>query len=234
MLTNLNSYSNVKLVYGYPGDGKTHYIRCKLRSESNSAIISISVNEAFTPLNAIKSLSKLPKNSTKCAIFFNFTIVSNYKNGVQDVEERRKLAELMDSLGWFFYHLLILGYVEDPTTGISYCLPGKQDWTVYVEVPSLDRSHKPEESLQIFSSDIPTFGLLGTADSINQKELIYTVDRDVQLVCKYLKAYEIGQGDEGIDRLFETRRTPTTGIYNFLTSMTYLYLFITCRTVERV
>ena len=54
------------------GDGKTHYIKRQLHKDQPSLVIT--VNESFSPLNAILKLRKLPRNKT-CNIFFNFTIV---------------------------------------------------------------------------------------------------------------------------------------------------------------
>ena len=55
------------------GDGKTHYIQQQLAH--SSASLTVSVNEAFTPLNAISKLRTLPLNQNNCAIFFNFTML---------------------------------------------------------------------------------------------------------------------------------------------------------------
>ena len=40
----------------------------------------------------------------------------------------------MDSISWFFFDLLVLGYVEDRNSGLSFRLPGDLSWTIYVEV----------------------------------------------------------------------------------------------------
>ena len=40
----------------------------------------------------------------------------------------------MEVIGWFFFDLLILGYVEDPATGKSFRIPGGLEWAIYVEV----------------------------------------------------------------------------------------------------
>ena len=56
-----------------PGDGKTHYIKNQLKQ--SAAGLTVAVNEAFTPLNAIKKLRTLSKNQRDCAIFFNFTML---------------------------------------------------------------------------------------------------------------------------------------------------------------
>ena len=51
-----------------------------------------------------------------------------------DGEERRTYEELIASVGWFFFDLFVLGYVEDPITGVSFRFPGGMSWAVYVEV----------------------------------------------------------------------------------------------------
>ena len=40
----------------------------------------------------------------------------------------------MDVIAWFFFDLLVLGYVEDPDTGLSFRIPGGLEWAVYIEV----------------------------------------------------------------------------------------------------
>ncbi len=40
----------------------------------------------------------------------------------------------MEVIGWFFFDLLILGYVEDPVTGRSFRVPGGLQWAIYIEV----------------------------------------------------------------------------------------------------
>ena len=55
------------------GDGKTHYIKRQLKQCPSSC--TISVNEAFAPLGAIKKLQRLASNEPKCAIFINFTLL---------------------------------------------------------------------------------------------------------------------------------------------------------------
>ena len=120
---------------------------------------------------------------------------------LQDEIEKKKAAELIEEIGWFFYHFLVLGYVEDPVTGISFRFPGGQQWAIYIEVPSLDHEHKPEESLGLFMECFPTLRLLGSSHLIDPA-IPMTVDEDVQLVCKYLRAYKIG-GIKGIDKIIK-------------------------------
>ena len=43
----------------------------------------------------------------------------------------------MEVIGWFFFDLLILGYVEDPVTGNSFRIPGGLEWAIYIEVNNI-------------------------------------------------------------------------------------------------
>ena len=70
----------------------------------------------------------------------------------------------------------------------------------HVQVPSHDNM-TPEEALKHFQQEIPALGLLGTPHQIHC-DTPYTVDDGVQLVCKYLKALQVG-GKGGIDRLYQ-------------------------------
>lgn len=51
-----------------------------------------------------------------------------------DESEQARHQQLMEVIGWFFFDLLMLGYVEDSNTGLSFCIPGGLAWAVYVEV----------------------------------------------------------------------------------------------------
>jgi len=66
----------------------------------------------------------------------------------------------------------------------------------------------PKEFLEDFLSEIPILRTLGTAELV-ESTAQYSVksNPDVQLVCKYLKAYETG-GEKGIDRLFKEGTVP--------------------------
>lgn len=60
------------IFFNTKGDGKTYYIKKELNRSSSCS--TIAVNEAFTPLGAIKKLQCLPSDKCGCAIFFNFTL----------------------------------------------------------------------------------------------------------------------------------------------------------------
>ena len=105
---------------------------------------------------------------------------------------------MIEAIGWFFFDLLILGYIEDKDTGLSFQLPIGLGWIIYVEVPSRDLAMNPHDMLKHFCDDIPTLGLLGTPHLI-PSDTPFIIDDDAQLVCKYLKAYK----EKRIDRLYK-------------------------------
>ena len=115
----------------------------------------------------------------------------------------------MKTISQFFFDLFLLGYVEDPVTGVSVSIPGGMSWVFYVEVPSQIGYEEPTKSLDQFIHDIPALGLVGNPTEID-KNTLYKVDDEVQLVCKYLKAYldykESGKESTGINRLYKEGR----------------------------
>jgi len=76
------------------------------------------------------------------------------------------------------------------------------------QVPARGLSSNPIDLLEDFLSEIPILRTLGTAEIV-ESTAQYSVksNPDVQLVCKYLKAYETG-GEKGIDRLFKEGTVP--------------------------
>ena len=118
-----------------------------------------------------------------------------------DKNEHIRYKKLMEVIGWFFFDLFILGYVEDPVTGHSFRMPGGLAWSVYIEVPSRDLKLSAANNLKQFCEEIPTLWLIASAHFVHQ-ERPCAVDSDVQLVCKYLRAYET-KGPTGIDRLYK-------------------------------
>lgn len=48
-------------------------------------------------------------------------------------------------IGWFFFDLLLLGYVEDPSTGISFCSIEERELEIYIEVHNCFELHIKEK-----------------------------------------------------------------------------------------
>ena len=71
------------------------------------------------------------------------------------------------------------------------------------QVPSWNSSPNANVFLDDFLSEMPILKLLGRPTLVVSTARYSDVsDPDVQLVCKYLKAYDIG-GVKGIDRLYK-------------------------------
>ena len=62
------------------------------------------------------------------------TIESLTSQGSVHESEKARHQQLMEVIGWFFFDLLMLGYVEDSYTGLSFRVSGGQAWAIYVEV----------------------------------------------------------------------------------------------------
>ena len=139
------------------GVGKSHYIRQQLVKSSRS--VTIAVNEGFELLKTIQRLHDLPKHQRNCAIYFNFNLVPPVGVSMQHYcsylvmfllllvlyvvqdsvhkEDKKSYDALMETISWFFFDLLFLGYVEDSHSGESFQLPGGLSWSIYVEVSVL-------------------------------------------------------------------------------------------------
>ena len=107
-------------------------------------------------------------------------------------------GQSVELISWFLFDLLILSYIEDNDSGLSFRLPGGMGWQIYVEVPSRDLNTTSDVLLELFCKDIPIAFLIGTPYLIQNKTIIH-VNAEVQLVCKYLKAYK----ENEIDRLYK-------------------------------
>ena len=66
-------------------------------------------------------------------------------------------------------------------------------------MPSREHDN-PDKALKQFCCEVPILGMICTQHII-PRDKAYSVDEDVQLVCKYLRALSIG-GIRGIDKLY--------------------------------
>ena len=196
-------FSVVELVHGLEGDGKTHYIRNKIGSPFHSIVISI--NEAFSVPAIIEKMNLIPMQVDVC-IYFNFTITC-HKKSAKDGKDHLEYMELMRRVNWFFFDLLVLNYISDSTSALIFRIPAGYQWRLYIEVPSRPNETDPHKNLIDFQDEIPILSIMGTPVLIGG-DLPYLIDRDVQLICKYLHAYSsyVDKKDVGINRLFDEKK----------------------------
>jgi len=64
------------------------------------------------------------------------------------------------------------------------------------------------EALKLLHKEVPALYLIGSPQYIHP-DTPFTIDSDVQLVCKYLQAYNLKDSRQrGIDRLYKEGRAP--------------------------
>ena len=196
-------FSVIELVYGLEGDGKTHYIRSSIGESYYNIVISI--NEAFSVPAIIEKMNFIPLEIDVC-IYFNFTITC-HRDSVKDGKDYLEYMELMRRVNWFFFDLLVLNYVSDSSSPLIFRTPSGMNWRLYIEVPSRPDEGDPLNNLRDFQEEIPIFSIMGAPHHISG-DLPYHIDKDVQLICKYLHAYSdyIDKKGVGINRLFDERK----------------------------
>ena len=159
-------------------------------------------------LKAIEKLRSLPFGQKDCAIHFNITIARRNHMQNPGCNQHDGYAHLLEKINWFMFDLLILGYIEDPNSGLSFTLQQWLNWTFYIELPCKCLSDEECTMLQHFEEDFPILGLTGEPILISDKTPL-SVTKEVQLVCKYLKAYEDGR----IDRLYDESKFKVVLMY---------------------
>ena len=189
----------VKLVYGLEGVGKTHYIKERIRRakdrDNTIDVVQVAIHEGFCLTKVIDKIkSKFNSNNLKSGniMYFNFTIACP-RSGKKD----KKFEELMSSICWFFFHLFILGYVYDAPSGKGFYMPVGLNWKIFVEVPIQatdlenpgSHSRDPIIFLDNFLDSVPILRFIGKNKLIEANKP-YLIDEEVQLVCKYLRAFE--------------------------------------------
>ena len=108
--------------------------------------------------------------------------------------EQFECKRLFAVIWQFFFELFVLRYVEDPSSGLSFRLSLGLNWTFYIEVPCHSIDQDPQLALEQLCDKIPLFNVIGTPLLISQ-QIPFSVTPEVQLVCKYLKAYQDGRID---------------------------------------
>lgn len=66
-------------------------------------------------------------------VLINYMHLLLLQNSAHEVERKEYHSRMLE-LCWFFFDLLIMGYVEDKSTGLCFHYPEDLEWTIYVEV----------------------------------------------------------------------------------------------------
>ncbi|XP_065828093.1 uncharacterized protein [Oscarella lobularis] len=187
------------IVHGRAGDGKSHYIKKQISGQ----LCNIPVHEAFSPLLAIKKLQKLESSREIGCVYFNFTAPFPCESEVKEYND------LMTEVFWFLFSLIGLGFVEDVETGESFRLSGSFELRFFIEVPSDTSNGKDAPCLDRFLARLPLFKYVGRKHEVDPDER-FDLNDDVQVVCKYLNAYDETdrKGKKKIDTLIRFKVNP--------------------------
>ena len=162
-------------------------------------------------LKAIEKLRSLPVGQKDCAVHFNITLARRIHMQNPGCNEDDHYGHLLEMINWFMFDLLILGYIEDPNSGVSFTLQQWLNWTFYIELPCQCLSDEENTMLHHFKEDYPILGLTGLPFLVSDQTPL-SVTKEVQLVCKYLTAYEDGR----IDRLYDESKFKVELLYAIL------------------
>ena len=218
-------FDKIELVYGLEGNGKTHYIRNMIK---DSPHLVISINEAFSVPAIIEKMNQNIRleNAHGLCIYFNFTITCLLQEDKAS-KDYSEYLELMSKVNWFFFDFLVLNHISDSSSSLVFRVPSGMNWKLYIEVPSRPASllgketgsegptknEDPRNNLSEFQLEIPIFKTIGKHEEIGY-DVPYEIDKDVQLICKYLKAYydfeatkDKDKGrNRGINRLYDEKK----------------------------
>ena len=198
-------FNEIELVYGLEGDGKSHYIRKRIKPYHYNIVIPI--NEAFSVPAVIEKMNHTIPLDIDVCIYFNFTITCQ-KGSDKKSKDYLEYEELMRRVNWFFFDLLVLNYVSDSSSSLIFRVPSGLHWKLFIEVPSRPDINDSLLNLKDFQKEIPIFRIMGTPQHIGN-DLLFEIDEDVQLICKYLQAYTefLDKKGKGINRLYDERKS---------------------------
>ena len=147
-------FDEIELVYGLEGDGKSHYIRKRIKPYQYNIVIPI--NEAFSVPAVIEKMNhSIPLDIDVC-LYFNFTITCQ-KEPNKKSKDYQEYEELMKRVNWFFFDLLVLNYVSDSSSSLIFRVPSGLYWKLFIEVPSRPDVSNSLINLEDFRREIPIF-----------------------------------------------------------------------------
>ena len=192
--------NRIDVVFGRPGDGKSHYIKKQMKLCKGDTCI-IAVHEAFSVQKAIQMLQSMKPQvhpQGNC-VYFNITISPPRST---DSKEAEQYCHIMNEFHWFLFDLVGMSFVQDSATGQSFRLKAGYNWQFYVEVPSVADEQDAGKGLMNFLALVPFLKYVGRQHHVKQDDPLDITD-DMQLVCKYLKALK---NPKHINRLYRRNR----------------------------
>ncbi|CAF4056542.1 unnamed protein product, partial [Rotaria sordida] len=176
--------SQIQIIYGKAGIGKTHRINKELRTDHTSCF---SINDKLNLSLLISSFllfdSKMTNNNP--SIFFNISVHAPF-----------------EALNRTLFVLFICGCLNDPTSGLIFSLPHTQSWKFMIEIPysdvcGVDVKENYNQILPILSIISPL-----TLQEVTDENYQLSIEKEEEVVARFLKAFE----DKTIDRMAVTEK----------------------------
>lgn len=176
------------------GAGKTRFIHQEMteniRRDFGAESFKITIHERSTIATLTKDLvSKFSQASAAGSVHFNLTCLPTIDDDAS--------MHWVECLNHFFFSLLVLRYVRDSDSAVSFHLPSC--WNVFVEVPNSEFRSTSASVTEWLQRNVPILLLCGTlVTPPNRLE----IDEETRRVAIYLRAFDDGT----IDRKFEPRQ----------------------------
>eukprot|EP01047_Picozoa_sp_COSAG01_P012374 COSAG01_NODE_556_length_15526_cov_13.393725_1_plen_5121_part_01 len=205
VLGTCKSEGGITCFHGPYGSGKTYQIRKRLAAlgEQHVHTCTVSITEAFSFGGVARQLSQAlrialdgsSRGDVIMAVYFSINL-GKFK-GV----ELRQWSDLMQLISKFFFSLLVLRSVEDPSTGDCFNVPPGANLQVFVEIPDrqghleVQGARRSSSSLiEEIVAEVPILAAIGDFRDAAQAE--FDINDEALHVAKYLKADQDGTIDQ--------------------------------------
>ncbi|UJR29383.1 hypothetical protein I4U23_010595 [Adineta vaga] len=171
--------SQIQIICGKAGIGKTHRINTKYKkSETSCFSINDTLNLSML-ISSFLSFDSRNSNETNPSVSFNISIHAPF-----------------EQLNRTLLSLFISGALTDNTTGLTFSLPENKQWKFFIEIPHTDQYQMTIK--ENFDRILPILSIISsnTLDEITNENYQLFIGEEEELVARFLKAYE----NQTIDR----------------------------------
>jgi hypothetical protein len=152
--------------------GKTHHINMRYK---NNDTMCFSINDKLSVSSLISSLLLYDSRTTNDhpSVYFNISIHAPF-----------------EELNRIFFSLFVCGSLTDIDSGLSFSLPNTKSWKFIMEIPHTNKSGMNIK--QNFNEILPLMSIIayGSIDEVTGDNYQLFVDKEEELVARFLKAYE--------------------------------------------
>ncbi|CAF1460251.1 unnamed protein product, partial [Rotaria sordida] len=202
--------SQIQIIYGKAGIGKTHRINKEYKTDHT---LCFSINDKLNLSLLISSFllfdsNMINNNNNNPSIFFNISIHAPF-----------------ETLNRILFSLFICGCLNDPISGLIFSLSNIQTWKFIIEIPYSDVSGVDIQ--ENFNQILPILSIISplTLEEVTNENYQLLIDKEEELVARFLKAFENGTIDRMITITKTGREIPVSfePITNINECRTYIY-----------